>query len=58
MRLAALLRAVRQVLGAPDYERYLEHARRAHPDAAPMSRDEFFRRRLEERYGVVGTRCC
>jgi uncharacterized short protein YbdD (DUF466 family) len=56
--LAALLRAVRQILGAPDYERYLEHARRAHPGAAPLSRDEFCRRRLEERYGQLGTRCC
>ena len=58
MTLAALLRAVRQILGAPDYERYLEHARRAHPGAAPLSRDEFCRRRLEERYGQMGTRCC
>jgi uncharacterized short protein YbdD (DUF466 family) len=58
MTLPEILRAVRQVLGVPDYERYLEHARRAHPGCAPMSEDEFFRRRLEERYAQVGTRCC
>ena len=58
MTLADVLRAVRQVLGVPDYERYLEHARRAHPERAPMSEDEFFRRRLEERYAKIGARCC
>ena len=58
MTLASLLRAVRQVLGVPDYERYLEHARRAHPGRVPMSEDEFFRRRLEERYERIGNRCC
>ena len=58
MTIPELLRAVRQVLGVPDYERYLEHARRAHPDAVPMSRDDFCRRRLEERYGQIGNRCC
>ena len=58
MSVAELLRAVRQVLGAPDYERYLEHARRAHPGEEPLSEDEFCRRRMEDRYSRIGNRCC
>ena len=58
MTLGDVLRALRQVLGAPDYERYLEHARRAHPGEPPLTEDEFCRRRMEERYSRVGSRCC
>ena len=53
-----VLAAIRRVIGAPDYERYLAHVRRAHPGAVPMSRDEFMRARLEDRYARPGARCC
>jgi uncharacterized short protein YbdD (DUF466 family) len=56
--LARLLRTVRTIIGVPDYERYLEHARRCHPDRAPLTRDEFARDRLEARYSQPGNRCC
>ena len=56
--LARLARAVRRVLGVPDYEKYLAHVRETHPTATPLSRDEFVRRQLTERYSRPGARCC
>ena len=47
-----------QVLGAPDYERYVEHLRACHPQAQPLSREDFYRSRLEARYDRPGARCC
>lgn len=49
---------VRRIIGVPDYERYLAHARRCHPDQPLMSRDEFMRQRMVERYSKPGARCC
>jgi uncharacterized short protein YbdD (DUF466 family) len=57
-RLRDAARVLRRVLGAPDYEGYLAHVRAAHPSCAPMTRDEFVRSRLEERYNRPGARCC
>ena len=61
-RVAALLGraawAVRHVIGAPDYERYVAHVRRAHPGSAPLSRDAFARDVLARRYERPGSRCC
>ena len=57
-RLHDAARVLRRVLGAPDYEGYLAHVRSAHPNSAPMTRDEFVRARLEERYSRPGARCC
>ncbi len=54
-RAAAVLR---QVLGAPDYQRYVAHARRCHPRATLVSQGEFYRTRLEERYNKPGAKCC
>ena len=53
-----VLRVVRTVIGAPDYERYVEHMRAHHPDCALATRDEFMRQRLESRYSRPGSRCC
>lgn len=30
------------MLGAPDYEKYLEHFKKMHPDKTPLSKKEFF----------------
>ncbi len=61
-RVAALLGrvawAVRRVIGAPDYERYVAHVRRAHPGTTPLSRDAFARDVLAQRYERPGSRCC
>jgi uncharacterized short protein YbdD (DUF466 family) len=61
-RLAELLvraaRAVRRVIGAPDYERYLAHVRHAHGGTEPLTREQFARDALARRYDRPGSRCC
>ena len=37
---------VRRIVGAPDYDTYLEHVRRKHPDLEPLSEKDFLRQRL------------
>ena len=49
---------VHRIIGAPDYDAYVEHVRRCHPGRTPLARDEFFRQRLDDRYNRVGARCC
>ncbi|MFL5577339.1 MAG: YbdD/YjiX family protein [Gemmatimonadaceae bacterium] len=51
-------RALRDVLGVPDYGRYVAHLEERHPGARPMSRDEFVAARLRARYERPGSRCC
>ncbi|MEP6508653.1 MAG: YbdD/YjiX family protein [Gemmatimonadales bacterium] len=58
VRLAGIARAMRAVLGAPDYERYVEHVMVSHPGHEPMSRDQFVRDRMDNRYSRPGSRCC
>jgi uncharacterized short protein YbdD (DUF466 family) len=55
---ARVARVVRRIVGVPDYEAYLRHARRAHPDAVPLTRDVYVRECLEARYSRPGSRCC
>jgi uncharacterized short protein YbdD (DUF466 family) len=56
-RVTELVRIVRTIVGAPDYERYRRHVHTCHP-ATPMSRDQFTRERLARRYDQPGSRCC
>ena len=49
---------VRRIVGVPDYDRYLAHVRECHPGATPMTRVEFERLRLEDKYSRPGQRCC
>lgn len=49
---------VREVVGAPDYERYLEHHARCHPGAAPLDRRGFYAEFVSRRFGPGPTRCC
>jgi uncharacterized short protein YbdD (DUF466 family) len=49
---------VRRIIGAPDYDRYVAHVEECHPGTAPMTRAEFERARLEQRYSEPGQRCC
>jgi uncharacterized short protein YbdD (DUF466 family) len=47
------------MVGQPDYEVYLSHALRTHPDVAPMDRKAFFRLHEARRFGQGGGfRCC
>jgi uncharacterized short protein YbdD (DUF466 family) len=49
----------RLMVGLPDYEGYVAHMRRSHPDRPVMTYEQFFRERQQARYGGKGTgRCC
>jgi uncharacterized short protein YbdD (DUF466 family) len=50
--------AARLMVGAPDYDAYLAHLATQHPEATALSRDAFFRERVEARYGAGRLRCC
>ena len=49
---------LREASGESAYDRYVEHARRDHPEAAPLSRREFERSRQDERDRRPQARCC
>jgi uncharacterized short protein YbdD (DUF466 family) len=53
-----LREALHRIIGAPDYDAYLAHMRTHHAHEPPLSRDEFFTKRLEDRYNKPGSRCC
>ena len=60
--LARMLRrissAVRAVAGMPDYEAYVAHLRRCHPERPVPSERLFYDEFVERRYGDGPTRCC
>ncbi len=66
MRLGETVRAVwrhavqtaRLIIGVPDYDTYVEHLRRFHPERTPMSYEAFFAERQAARYRGGGGRCC
>jgi uncharacterized short protein YbdD (DUF466 family) len=49
---------LREVAGESAYDRYVEHARRAHPGEPVMSRRDFERRRQDARESRTQARCC
>ncbi|MEP7381960.1 MAG: YbdD/YjiX family protein [Gemmatimonadota bacterium] len=57
-RLSRATRTLNRIIGAPDYDAYLAHATRRHPGAPTLTRDEFVKQRLEDRYSKPGARCC
>jgi uncharacterized short protein YbdD (DUF466 family) len=57
-RASAAARVARRIIGVPDYERYVAHLRERHPGTEPLSREEFQRQCMEERYRTPGSRCC
>ena len=58
MLMSRVARTLRTIIGAPDYERYVEHMRERHPNEKPLTREEFASQRLEDRYAKAGSRCC
>jgi uncharacterized short protein YbdD (DUF466 family) len=50
--------AFKQIVGMPDYARYLEHANLEHPHCRRLSEREFYDQYLAQRYGGGATRCC
>lgn len=57
-RIRRIGQIVRMIIGAPDYDRYATHMSAHHPECALLSRDDFTRQRLEDRYSRPGSRCC
>jgi uncharacterized short protein YbdD (DUF466 family) len=56
-----LCQGARLMVGVPDYDTYLAHLRRTHPDQTPMTYAAFFQERQAARYGAGrggGFRCC
>ena len=57
--LRLLRETARLMVGQPSYETYLAHMAQRHPERPPMTREAFFRNRLEARYGGNGRiGCC
>jgi uncharacterized short protein YbdD (DUF466 family) len=51
----------RLMIGIPDYEVYVEHRRKAHPEEPIMTYEQFFMERRNARYAVGEGRfrgCC
>ena len=56
--IAGVLGVVRQVVGAPDYQRYLAHHAHGHGGAAPLGPREFYAEFVSRRFAPGPTRCC
>ena len=59
--LKGLKDTARLMVGFPDYEVYVAHRKRMHPNEPVMSYEEFFRERQDSRYGGASgkiSRCC
>jgi uncharacterized short protein YbdD (DUF466 family) len=52
------VQTARLLIGVPDYDTYVEHLRRHHPERAVMSYEDFFNERMRARYRGGGGRCC
>jgi len=57
VKLKQIWQYLRQVSGDDAYERYLAHHRQAHPGEPPMTPDQYFRNRQDEKWSKV-SRCC
>ena len=49
---------LRRLFGMPDYQRYVTHQHRCHPEAPVLSEKDFIRVELERKYAGGGARCC
>jgi uncharacterized short protein YbdD (DUF466 family) len=52
------VQVARLAIGVPDYDTYVRHLRRYHPECVIPDYAEFFRRRQDARYKGGGTRGC
>ena len=57
---ACFAQTARLMVGIPDYENYVAHRRKTHPDLPIMTYEQFFRERQQARYAVGKGRfrCC
>ena len=56
-RLQRLWGYLRQVTGDDAYERYIAHRNLAHAAEPPLTRQQFFKKRQDEKWSKV-SRCC
>ena len=56
--LQAVRRGYLQILGIPDYERYLAHMAEHHPREPVLSRKVFCAWAIDRKYDKSGPRCC
>ena len=49
---------IRRIIGVPDYDTYVAHVREYHAGLTPMTREEFEKSRMEDKYSRPGQRCC
>ena len=54
----ALCQVCRQIVGIPDYDRYLAHMAEHHAGEAVLTREAFFASAIDRKYGRSGPRCC
>lgn len=52
------VQTARLCCGVPDYDVYVAHLKRVHPDRPIPSYEAFFRERQAARYRGTGGRCC
>lgn len=57
-RIRKTLAVVRRIIGVPDYDHYVAHMEKHHPECALLSRDAFMKERTTAKYTVPGSRCC
>lgn len=50
--------AARLMVGVPDYDAYVQHMKITHPEQVPMTYEEFYKNRVEARYGGKNAKCC
>jgi uncharacterized short protein YbdD (DUF466 family) len=50
--------AIRAIAGMPDYEAYVAHLQRCHPEQPVPSERLFYDEFVRNRYGDGPTRCC
>jgi uncharacterized short protein YbdD (DUF466 family) len=57
---ACVTETARLMVGIPDYQTYVEHRRKTHPDLPVMSYEEFFLDRQQARFAPSNGRfrCC
>ena len=56
--LQRVMAVVRRIIGVPDYDTYLAHMQRHHPECTPLDPRTFERERMADRYSRPGSRCC
>ena len=54
----SFLSALRRIAGMPDYQAYVGHLRRCHPERPLPSERQFYDEFVRFKYGDGPTRCC